>query len=329
VPALSPPLTGTILVADDSAGDRLVARSILEGVGYEVLEARDGNEALEVARSSDPDLVILDVVMPRIGGLETCRILKAQSRGEYLPVLMVSTRSSVSARVDGLRSGADDYLGKPYDQEELQARVEVLLRTRAAFAAQARVGDEGDEDVRPAERLAAGDRPPTSAELREAMADELARAARYSDPLALLQIAAEAGEDDGHGHGHEDGETGENGDTRKSRALLLRSRVEALVRQDLRRIDLVDSESAEALLLLLPDTHFPGALTVAERIVLAGRAQGFAINIGVSFFPNLNTANFDDMVAHAGAALVEAAGAGGGKICLFQHQGYLYAPASK
>jgi two-component system cell cycle response regulator len=73
---------------------------------------------------------MLDVVMPRLTGLETCRILKAKAGGNYLPVIMVSTRNSVNARVEGLRSGADDYLGKPYDAEELRARVEALLRTR-------------------------------------------------------------------------------------------------------------------------------------------------------------------------------------------------------
>ncbi len=302
--APSPPISGTILVADDSAGDRSVARTILEGAGYTVLEARDGNEALEVARASAPDLVILDVVMPRIGGLETCRILKAQSEGEYLPVLMVSTRTTVSARVDGLRSGADDYLGKPYDKLELQARVEVLLRTRAAFVAQTRRA-QGEAEARPAERVAASVHP-TSEELRAAMSDELARAARYSDPLALLRVAAESAE-------------------------LPSERLEVLVRRGLRRIDLVDRADGEdrALLLLLPDTHFPGALAVAERIVLAGRAESVMINIGVSFFPNRNTTTFDDMREHARAALAMAAEAGGGKICLFQHQGYLYSPEAK
>jgi len=303
VTAPFPPISGTILVADDSAGDRSVARTILEGAGYTVLEARDGNQALEVARASRPDLVILDVVMPRIGGLETCRILKAQGEGEYLPVLMVSTRSSVSARVDGLRSGADDYLGKPYDKSELLARVEVLLRTRAAFLAQTRQA-QGDE-ARPAERVAASVHPPTSAELRAAMSDELARAARYSDPLALLRVAAESE--------------------------LPSERLEVLVRRGLRRIDLVDGADGEdrAFLLLLPDTHFPGALAVAERIVLAGRAEDVMINIGVSFFPNRNTMTFSDMQEHARAALVMAAEVGGGKICLFQHQGYLYSPEAK
>ena len=305
MPAPSPPISGTILVADDSVGDRSVARTILEGAGYTVLEARDGNEALEVAREEGPDLVILDVVMPRIGGLEACRILKAQSEGEYLPVLMVSTRSTVSARVDGLRSGADDYLGKPYDKLELQARVEVLMRTRAAFAAHVR-RTQGEDELRPAERVAASVHPPTSEELREAMSDELARAARYSDPLALLRVAAESPE-------------------------ISAERLEVLVRRGLRRIDLVDRADGDdgAFLLLLPDTHFPGALAVAERIVLAGRAESVTINIGVSFFPNRNTATFVDMREHALAALGLAAEAGGGKICLFQHQGYLYSPEAK
>jgi two-component system cell cycle response regulator len=75
--------------------------------------------------------------MPRLTGLETCRILKAKAGGNYLPVIMVSTRNSVNARVEGLRSGADDYLGKPYDADELRARVEALLRTRKVIAERA------------------------------------------------------------------------------------------------------------------------------------------------------------------------------------------------
>ncbi|MCA9662369.1 MAG: GGDEF domain-containing protein, partial [Myxococcales bacterium] len=206
-----------------------------------------------------------------------------------------------------------DYLGKPYDAEELAARVEVLLRTRAAFAAQAqrqRRSADADE-LRPAERIA-GSASPTSEEIRGAMAEELARAARYSDPLALLRIAAS-----GSVAAAEPGE----------------GRLEALVRDGLRRVDLVDVIPSDGpggaeVLLLLPDTHFPGALTVAERIVLRGRAAGLAVSIGVSFFPNRDTVSFADMVTHAGAALAEARGAGGGKICLFQYQGYLYSPES-
>ncbi|MCB9705290.1 MAG: response regulator [Myxococcales bacterium] len=300
--AAPPPISGTILVADDSAGDRAAARSILEEAGYKVVEAVDGNQALELTNREAPDLVILDVVMPKIGGLEACRILKAQTQGTYLPVLMVSTRSSVAARVEGLRSGADDYLGKPYDPTELAARVDVLLRTRAAFTAQARRnGAPAANERRPAERIAAREAP-TSSEIREAMAEELARAGRYNDPLALLRIAA-------------------------SRPLA-DERLATIVRRGLRRIDLVDVGGGEAT-LLLPDTHFPGALAVAERIVRGGRKEGVAVNVGVSFFPHRDTTSFPDMVEHAGVALAEARQAGGGTICLYQHQGYLYAPSDQ
>jgi two-component system, cell cycle response regulator len=126
-----------ILVADDSSVERAAARTALEEAGYAVMEAVDGQQALEVFARERPDLVMLDVVMPRLTGLETCRILKAKAGGNYLPVIMVSTRNSVNARVEGLRSGADDYLGKPYDAEELRARVEALLRTRKVIAERA------------------------------------------------------------------------------------------------------------------------------------------------------------------------------------------------
>ena len=103
-----------ILIADDSSGDRAAARAILTEAGFVVVEATDGQQVLEIFNRERPALVMLDVVMPKIGGLEVCRILKAKANG-FLPVLMASTRNSVNARVEGLRSGADDYLGKPYN----------------------------------------------------------------------------------------------------------------------------------------------------------------------------------------------------------------------
>lgn len=314
MPVTAPrPISGKILVADDSAADRSAARTILQTSGYTVIEAADGQQALEIAGRERPDLVILDVVMPRSGGLETCRILKARAQSEYLPVLMVSTRSSVAARVEGLRSGADDYLGKPYDPVELQARVEVLLRTRAAFAAQSARGRGGastapaavdEAELRPAERLASRAAPATLEEIRQAMADEFVRAARYLDPLACLRVEAD--------------EAIPAGDPRGEA-------LRALVVQGLRRIDLVDDEGP-GVLLLLPDTHFPGALTVADRIVRGGRRGDLSVSVGVSFFPSKDIGSFADMTALARAALVHARAEGGGKICLFQHQGYLYAP---
>jgi two-component system, cell cycle response regulator len=102
-----------ILVADDTQAERLVAREALTRAGYEVCEAFDGIHTLEVFARERPALVMIDVVMPKMTGIEACRILKARMQSDYLPVLMVSTKNTVNARVEGLRSGADDFLGSP------------------------------------------------------------------------------------------------------------------------------------------------------------------------------------------------------------------------
>ncbi|MCW2888273.1 MAG: two-component system, OmpR family, response regulator MprA [Streptosporangiaceae bacterium] len=106
--------------------------------GYEVVEASDGVEALERAAGSEPDLVVLDVLMPRMDGLTTCRRMRAQ--GSTLPVLMLTARDMVGDRVTGLDAGADDYLVKPFELDELLARIRALLR-RSTLAAPPAKGD--------------------------------------------------------------------------------------------------------------------------------------------------------------------------------------------
>src|SRR5262245_593828 len=183
-----------ILVADDSSVERAAARTALEDAGYAVMEAVDGQQALEVFAKDRPDLVMLDVVMPRLTGLETCRILKAKAGGNYLPVIMVSTRNSVNARVEGLRSGADDYLGKPYDAEELRARVEALLRTRKVIAERAATetrdasaGGPASVPSQEAEAASAAAYRSATEAFRRRADEEFDRAERYSDPLACLR----------------------------------------------------------------------------------------------------------------------------------------------
>ena len=118
-----------ILVVDDDQAVRESLRRSLTFNGYSVELAGDGVEAVEQIDSNRPDAVILDVMMPRRDGLEVCRILR--SRGDDLPVLMLTARDAVSERVAGLDAGADDYLPKPFALEELLARLRALLRRRA------------------------------------------------------------------------------------------------------------------------------------------------------------------------------------------------------
>ena len=119
-----------ILVVDDDQAVRESLRRSLTFNGYEVELAGDGVEAIESVDGNRPDAVILDVMMPRRDGLEVCRILR--SRGDDLPVLMLTARDAVSERVAGLDAGADDYLPKPFALEELLARLRALLRRRGS-----------------------------------------------------------------------------------------------------------------------------------------------------------------------------------------------------
>jgi two-component system response regulator MprA len=120
----------TILVVDDERAVRESLRRALELEGYEIELAVDGREALDRLDSEpQPDAVVLDVLMPGVDGLEVCRTLRKS--GSSVPVLMLTARTQVEDRVEGLDAGADDYLTKPFALEELLARLRALLRRTA------------------------------------------------------------------------------------------------------------------------------------------------------------------------------------------------------
>jgi two-component system, OmpR family, response regulator MprA len=125
-----------ILVVDDDRAVREALRRALTLGGYEVQCAEDGQQAIELVVGAIPDAVVLDLGMPGIDGLEVCRRLRLL--GNRVPILILTAREAVSDRIEGLDAGADDYLVKPFDVEELKARLRALLR---------RTGSEGDPDA--------------------------------------------------------------------------------------------------------------------------------------------------------------------------------------
>ncbi|MGS2641147.1 response regulator [Streptosporangium sp. LJ11] len=127
-----------VLVVDDEPALREALQSSLEFEGYRVGLASDGRAALEAIDREPYELVLLDVMMPRLDGLTACRRLRAA--GNHLPVLMLTARDAVGDRVSGLDAGADDYLVKPFELDELLARVRALLR-RGALSAPAAEDD--------------------------------------------------------------------------------------------------------------------------------------------------------------------------------------------
>ena len=120
---------GVILSVDDDAVNQTVIEILLEGSGFKVIQAMDGVEALEVLESMStlPDLILLDVMMPRMSGYEVCRKVR-ELYPAYLPIIMISAKSSKEDVIQGLECRCNDYVTKPFDKEELLARIEILLK---------------------------------------------------------------------------------------------------------------------------------------------------------------------------------------------------------
>ncbi len=125
----SSPHQPRLLIAEDDAEIRLALERILDYEGYTTISVADGAAALEAIRDQRPDAILLDVAMPFVDGITVCR--RIRDHGDRTPVLMLTARHELSDRVDGLDAGADDYLAKPFELEELLARIRALLRRAA------------------------------------------------------------------------------------------------------------------------------------------------------------------------------------------------------
>jgi diguanylate cyclase (GGDEF)-like protein len=120
-----------ILIADDDPDILDVLKITLEAEGYEVLESQNGQEALEMTKKKNPDLVITDCKMPKMCGDELCGILKKDILLQHIPIIMLTAKGEITDKVHGINSGADDYMVKPFEPPELVARVKMVLRRTA------------------------------------------------------------------------------------------------------------------------------------------------------------------------------------------------------
>jgi len=145
----APEKPASILVIDDEAQIRRALNSILSTRGYRVISASDGAEGLDLAIEHAPDLIVLDMAMPGMGGLEVCRELRAWCSA---PILVLSVRGADADKIAALDAGADDYVTKPFSAGELLARVRALLRRASGQAAAAPVITVGDLEVNIAQR---------------------------------------------------------------------------------------------------------------------------------------------------------------------------------
>ena len=121
----------TILVVDDEPINVKMLKRLLTAEGFEVIEAANGEEAIALAGRTNPDLILMDIMMPGMDGFEATRFIKAKEASRFTPVVMVTALSTMEDKVKGIEAGADDFLTKPYDTVELLARTRSLLKVKS------------------------------------------------------------------------------------------------------------------------------------------------------------------------------------------------------
>ena len=179
-------MTEKILVVDDIPANVMLLADLLEVKGYTVLRAESGVQALACIRSERPDLVLLDVMMPGMNGYEVCQAIRADPATEILPVILVTALDPAQERIKGLEAGADDFLTKPVNQQELMARVRSLLRIKALYdKVQTLVGELSEWNRTLEQRVADG----------VAQLERFGRLKRFfSPPVADLILSGETGD---------------------------------------------------------------------------------------------------------------------------------------
>jgi two-component system, cell cycle response regulator len=245
-----------ILVVDDHEDNIELLRARLEARGYEVEGANDGQAALDAVRRVCPDLILLDVMMPKMDGIEVVRRLKANAELPFIPVIMQTALDSTENKVEGLDAGADDYITKPINFAELEARVNSLLRIKALqtdLAARERELSELNDRL----RLISLTDGLTEVENRRSLELHLhemwQHSMRLHEPIALIICDIDKFKAVNDNYGHQAGDS-----VLKEFAQLLKS--------EAREIDRVGRYGGEEFLLILSGTVLDAAVTFAERL---------------------------------------------------------------
>ena len=314
------PRTRRVLVVEDDRITREYVAGLLRGHGMDVTTLESGSPAIDMARGGKVDLVLLDVIMPGVSGVDVCRMIKSVTGNTFIPVILLTAKSDTASRVEGLRIGADDYVCKPFDERELLARVESMLRIK-------HMHDEVAEAKVRLQELAVRDELTGLFNFRylhTRLHEEFMRAERYREPLACAMIDVDHFKRFNDEFGHEIGDAVIKG-------------VAERLRDALREIDVVARYGGDEFLVILPSTHFSGALTVADRcwrsvgerpFAIGGAELEVTVTVGVPLYPSRDVGSKDELLRAADAALYQAKEDGRDCICVFQHQGYIYQPRS-
>lgn len=239
-----------ILVADDFPDNVTIVKAMLESQGYEVVTAVDGEQALALARSTVPDLILLDIMMPKVDGLAVCRQLKADASLPFIPIVILTAKSEPADVASGLDAGGDEFLSKPVDEIALLARVRSMLRIKALH-------EELAERNRQLESISRQDGLTGLANRRcfdETLRRAFMRSARQRTWLTLILCDVDFFKLFNDRYGHVEGDE------------CLRKIAATLVGGCRRPDDLAARYGGEEFALILPDTSLEAGVRIAEAL---------------------------------------------------------------
>ena len=304
-----------MVVADDDRATCEHVSQVLRGRDLAVIPAANGQKAIDAVRAQQVDLVVLDVNMPGLNGIDACRVIKTITADRFVPVVLLTASDDLNARVQGLRTEADDHLAKPFEDAELVARIENMLRVKRAhddvqFARKELRYTSLHEQLRTL---------PDHRYFHERLENEFEEAQRHLDPLACCILAVDDFRDLVSEHGADC-------------AAQILDEVSERVQRTIRATDVAARFRTAEFGLLLPNTRPARALTLADRIVSEVALRPFdasielTISIGVGLYPSGTIRSHSELLDAASIAVARARVAGPNRVCVVQQQGYIFRP---
>lgn len=305
-----------ILVVDDHEDNIEVLRVRLESWGYTTEACYNGADAIAIVEKAPPDLILLDVMMPEVDGMEVARRLKANKSLPFVPIIMQTALDSTEDKVQGLEAGADDYITKPIDFAELKARVRSMLRIkRLQEALEEREKEllEANERLRHMSQTDALTGVDNRRHLNDRIEEMFQHAQRLNEPFSIVMCDLDKFKSVNDTHGHLAGD-----EVLKQFAHILKD--------EAREIDRVGRYGGEEFMLLLPGTVLDAAVTFAERVrkrveghtfTFAGGSLKRTASFGVSGWPHPRIEESDALVRAADDALYVAKETGRNRVIRF------------
>jgi diguanylate cyclase (GGDEF)-like protein len=280
-----------ILVVDDDDHTRNLLRDLCESSGYQVTTADDGQMALDRIADSRPDLVLLDLMMPRRDGFSVLRSVRENNAWADLPIILLTAIGDMDGKIKGMELGADDYVTKPFKLVELQTRMTSALLVRE-YRRRLMAAEEELAQLRALDPLTGAG---TYSQLKASLDSELARSRRYGRPAAALLF----GFDDYQALRYALG---------RDRCDQFVARLAQDIRATLRGADRLFRVDSDEFVILLPETDFAGAKIAADRLAEIARSLGAEgrdgpvsprVRFGGAVFPSDNVRTSEDLLREA------------------------------